>query len=164
MNRFRTIRVHLSNELFNDISKMAKDKKISISRTMGHLLDAALENNLTYLMDIEIPKADYETSSNYTEQCANILSFIKTFKYGASKEVIVHFRKFLGVDDLKILGLCIAELLDCGIIITCKNEYCDEVTYLYKENFKPKGKRTIKREIDEFEQYLKLKKRYEVES
>ena len=157
----------LSHYHYDLIADHATKSGIPITRIVGCLVDHAIENDMPFEYDMTLPNND--DSHLYSDEGGRLLEFLRDKPKGIGLDVLMAVRHDLNIRKEALLSV-LSDCLQHKLIEAIKpigGFFKYPEGYFYYRITKEKGhgtKRKNKNRANEYDQYLKLKKKYESEA
>ncbi len=155
------------------IKGMAALSKSSFSRLIAIAIDHEFERERPFEFDITLPPSgDYE-SFTYSDEGGLLLNYMSTMR-GIGLDTLMLMRYDIGIPDKQIFLATVRECLDNDVLETMVPPLNKDGTAKHREGYlyyRLKGQQTprkernnTRKEMSEYDKYLKLKKKYEKEA
>jgi len=164
-NMLMRITTSVSRYHYVKLYEESRKRDMTLSRFVGAILDRAVEFGIYDVADMRIPRVSDEVAIEYAEEGGKFLDFLKKSPFGFSKELLIHLRHDIGIEDREILLKVLAYCLKSGVVVEYKPVHKKgyvpgHIQYKLKET---KSAEFRRRKTSEYERYLKLRKIYEKE-
>ena len=160
----------LSKKHYELIKEKASITGSPVSRVVGCLVDGAIEADIPFTYDTTLPEYNERTASIYSKEGGKILDFLEPMRFGVGIDLLMLLRHDLGISKESILHV-IMDCLTNGLIEAVKPvpnkyfEYPDDYrNYRLTKEEGHETKRKRKNRSNEYDTYLRFKKKYEEEA
>lgn len=117
---FVSVHVSMPKEQYETLKKASEERMLPLSRLVCYAIDNEIECQVPFNYPCEMPSTVFIEDA-YVDEAGRILAFLKRFGSGLSKDMIMLFRRTIGIQNKTVLMLALRELLESNMAVETAN-------------------------------------------
>jgi len=112
---FISFSITIPREQWAVLKQFSEVTMLPISRMVSFAIDNELDQRVPFHYPIEEPQTTFVPYA-YSQEAMQVLQFLKRFNSGLSKDMLLLFRRSMGIPNKTVLLLALRELFQTGLV------------------------------------------------
>jgi len=166
-SKFTSLTTYIPDHVADAIKDHAAKVELPISRIIAQMVDKTFSSDDPFGYDLTLPDADEFEDMTYADEGGKLLDFLRSLDDGMSLDMLMLCRHNMMIPDREVLLAVFADCLRLDLIEGYEPKR--RVGYpAYPEGYlyyriKNRPRKRTKRDAKQYDQYLRLKKKFEGE-